>query len=177
MAQPPRPCARHLPISRVLPSGVAGTSPWPRLLHTSTGEPSSRLMAVGRCPSGASALGRWSGAARSARKSSVVISSSLSNISNPSSTNGPPEAHPWAKVRAPWRCASVVRSPYVLRHVSDAGTRASSLVYNRLRRGAGSDIHIPGTLGGGRHEVAQLCQGCLVVVMEHHRWLGWCGGA
>ena len=58
--------------------------------------------------------------------------------------------------------------PPVGPHDNEVGATLVGNVHNRLRRGAGSDIHIPGTLEGGRHEVAQLCQGCLVVVLEHH---------
>ena len=51
------------------------------------GGPSFQPMAVGRCPSGASALGRWAEAARSARRWSAALSWSLSNTSKPSSSN------------------------------------------------------------------------------------------
>jgi hypothetical protein len=67
--------------------------------------------------------------------------------------------------------------PPVGSHDNEVSTTLVGNVHNRLRRGAGSDIHTPGTLEGGRHEVAQLCQGCLMVVLEHHHRLGWCGGA
>jgi hypothetical protein len=67
--------------------------------------------------------------------------------------------------------------PPVGSHDNEVSAMFVGKVHNRLRRGSGSDIYIPCTLEGGRHEVAQLCQGCLVMVMEHYRRLVWRGGA
>ena len=65
--------------------------------------------------------------------------------------------------------------PPVGPHDNEVGATLVGNVHNRLCRGPGGDIHIPGPLEGGRHEVVQLCQGCFVVVLEHHPRLGWCG--
>ena len=62
-----------------------------------TGGPSSRPMAVGRCPFGVSALGRWAGVARSARRWSAALSWSLSNTSKPSSSNATRAGHRWSR--------------------------------------------------------------------------------
>ena len=62
-------------------------------------------------------------------------------------------------------------------HDNEVGAALVGNTHNRLCWGPGSNIRIPVTLEGVRHEVAELGQGCLVVVMEHHRRLAWRGGA
>ena len=72
----------------------AGHFPVAEIAALLTGGPLSRPMAVGRCRSGASALGRWPGVARSVRRWSVAISLSSSNTSNPCSNNAIRHAAP-----------------------------------------------------------------------------------
>ena len=62
-------------------------------------------------------------------------------------------------------------------HDNEVSATLVGNAHNRLCRGPGNDVRIPGTLEGGRHEVAELCQGCLVVVIEHYRQLGRRGGS
>lgn len=65
--------------------------------------------------------------------------------------------------------------PPVGPHDNEVGAALLGDAHNRFRRGPGSDFRFPGTLEGVRHEIAELGQGFLVVVMAHHHWLGWGG--
>jgi hypothetical protein len=67
--------------------------------------------------------------------------------------------------------------PPVGPHDNEVSTALVGNAHNRLRWGSGSDVRIPGTLKGGRYEVAQLRQGFLVMVMEHYPCLGRRGGS
>ena len=62
-------------------------------------------------------------------------------------------------------------------HDNKVGGALLGNAHNRFCRGPGSDVRFPGTLEGVRHEIAELGQGFLVMVMEYYRGLGWCGGS
>src|SRR5262249_19496493 len=68
-------------------------------------------------------------------------------------------------------------SPLVYPHDNEIGAALLGDENNRLRRGPESDFHVPDAMEGAWHEVAELGQGLLIVVIENHRRLGWCGDA
>src|SRR5262249_30076295 len=68
-------------------------------------------------------------------------------------------------------------STLICSHDNEISVALMGDAHNSVRRVPGSDFHFPGPMEGIRHEVAELGQGFLIVVIEYHRRLGWCGDA
>ena len=71
-----------------------------------------------------------------------------------------------------------------VKHVLEAGTAmgahddeiSPTLVrhaYDRVRRGPGGAFHLPRAVEAMAHEVTEVCQGLLIVILEHHGGPWW----
>src|SRR5215475_3356318 len=68
-------------------------------------------------------------------------------------------------------------STLVCPHDDEISVVLMSNAHNGIRRRPDRDFYFPVPIEGVGHEVAELSQSFLIVVIEYYRRLGWCGGA